>query len=124
MDHLLGNANDIGDLAHLCKGGRDGGCQTTRKLYDLRWLNVGLLHELDVREQLVRAAALEDAAVGHHHDALGKVGYDFHVVADHDDGAAALGHGAHGFHDGHALTVVKAARGLVEYYDLGLNHYD
>ena len=70
MDHLLGNANDIGDLAHLCKGGRNGGCQATRKFYDLGWLNVGSLHELDVREQLVRAAALEDAAVGHDYDAL------------------------------------------------------
>ena len=72
----------------------------------------------------MRAAAVEDATVGHHHDALGKVGNDFHVVTDHDDGATALGHGAHGFHDGHALTVVKAARGLVKHHDLGLDHYN
>ena len=72
----------------------------------------------------MRAAAVEDAAVGHHHDALGKVRDDFHVVADHDYSAAALGHGAHGFHDGHALAVVKAARGLVEHHDFGLYDYD
>ncbi|MFR2031354.1 MAG: hypothetical protein ACLS3M_08190 [Collinsella sp.] len=41
--------------------------------------------------KLVRAAALGDAAVGHDYDALGKVGDDFHVVADHDYSAAALG---------------------------------
>ena len=35
-------------------------------------------------------------------------------MADHDDGAAALGHLADGLHDGHALAVVEAARGLVE----------
>ena len=45
-------------------------------------------------------------------------------MADHDNGATALGHGTHRFHDGHALAVIKAARGLVEHDDLGLNHYD
>ncbi len=49
-----------------------------------------------------------------------KVGDDLHVVADHDDGASALGPWcARFFHDGHALAVVKAARGLVEHDDLG-----
>ena len=72
----------------------------------------------------MRAAAVEDATVGHYHNALGKVGDDFHIVADHDNGATALGHGTHRFHDGHALAVIKAARGLVEHDDLGLNHYD
>ena len=66
----------------------------------------------------MRAAALEDAAVGHYYDAL------FHVVADHDYSAAALGHGAHGFHDGHALAVVKATRGLVEHHDFWLYDHD
>ena len=83
-----------------------------------------MLHEFDVREQLVRATAVEDATVGHHHDALGKVGNDFHVVTDHDDGATALGHGAYRFHHGHALAVVQAARGLVEYHNLGFHYHD
>ena len=72
----------------------------------------------------MRAAAVEDATVGHYHNALGKIRDDFHIVADHNHGAAALGHGAHRFRDGHALAVIKAARGLVEHDDLGLNHYD
>ena len=45
-------------------------------------------------------------------------------MADHDNGATALGHGAHRFHDGHALAVIKAARGLVEHDDLGLYDRD
>ena len=75
-DHLLGNANDIGDLAHLRKSGGDGGCQAAREFNDLGRLHVGTLHELNIREQLVCASAVEDTAVGHHNDALGKVGND------------------------------------------------
>ena len=42
-----------------------------------------------------------------YHNALGKIRDDFHIVANHDNGATALGHGAHRFHDGHALAVIK-----------------
>ncbi len=44
-------------------------------------------------------------------------------MADHDDGAAALGHLAHGLHHRHALAVIEAARGLVEQHHLGLAHH-
>ena len=43
-------------------------------------------------------------------------------MADHDDGAALLGHLAHRLHDRHALAVVEAARGLVEKDHLRLHH--
>ena len=94
-----------------------------REGHDLRGLHHGAPHELGVREDLGGVAGACDPALRHHDDALGKVGDDLHVMADHYDGAALLGHLSHCLHDGHALAVVKTARGLVQKDHVWLHHH-
>ena len=77
------------------------------ELHDLRRLDEGAFHQGGIQEHVQGGATVEDVPIGHHHEALGEVGDDLHIMADHNDGTAPVRHLADRVHHGHAFTVVE-----------------
>src|SRR6478752_3859377 len=76
---------------------------------------------LGVVEEFLGGRVLNDLAVGHEHDAVGRLAGEAHLVGDHDHGHPLLGELDHDVQDLVDHFRVKSRGGLIEEHHLGLH---